>query len=570
MNQHNLHAAGLDSLIKIAFRNLARHRLKTAIAVIAITVSVTAYIFLDGWMEGINLDSKRNIVNFETSAVKIQTNLYFEKKDDLPMYENFTDWEDYADVLRDRGYDSAPRFVFSGTLYSPTGSAPIVCNAVDPAADTGLLRYASYLDSGRFIKPGAFEIVLGTNAADKLRVGIPQRLNRKELEGDILNYAQNQDERDFILSLYETVHDERLKLKSNLPPESMNRFWMLLDQGGRMNLRLSTVIDIKALPESIRKDRFDVDLAPVLSLAEAELFHSVYEYDYLAQGYLLGDITGDTGAEISQAVLDAMIHHDYSGAVRHVYQIIDGVLVGTINSPDPMNNGNVAWLPLDTLQDEAGLMLEGHITELLIRQHGSDDSSLPGKSESPSTIETILRETLREQGREFPPELGVYGWRDYAADFLNDTDESSANSRLMTGLLFILSFIGLANTMLMSILERTKEIGMIRSQGMSDGELILTCMIESGLIGFIGAVFGALFGGLITISIAKYGIDFSGMMEGDGGDFGFHSAMVVRSAWRPLVIAGAGIAATVLSALVAFLPAWRAVKMSIAETLRFE
>jgi hypothetical protein len=59
-----------------------------------------------------------------------------------------------------------------------------------------------------------------------------------------------------------------------------------------------------------------------------------------------------------------MIRADYSGAVRHVNQLVDAVVVGVINSPDPLPNGNTAYIPLDVLQDEAGMMLEGAVTEL--------------------------------------------------------------------------------------------------------------------------------------------------------------------------------------------------------------
>jgi hypothetical protein len=50
------------------------------------------YIFLNSWLGGMAIESRRNIVNFEIGAAKLQTKLYFEKKDEMPSYENFTDW----------------------------------------------------------------------------------------------------------------------------------------------------------------------------------------------------------------------------------------------------------------------------------------------------------------------------------------------------------------------------------------------------------------------------------------------------------------------------------------------
>ena len=126
-----------DSILTVcgmAAKNLSRHRVKTVITVTAIAVSVSLYIFMDAWLLGMNLDSRRNIVNYETGAAKIQGDAYFAREDELPMYESFRGWEPIARALEASGYRAAPRFVFTGTLYSRGGTAPMVMNAVDVEA----------------------------------------------------------------------------------------------------------------------------------------------------------------------------------------------------------------------------------------------------------------------------------------------------------------------------------------------------------------------------------------------------------------------------------------------------
>jgi hypothetical protein len=103
-------------LKRIALRNLARRRVKTCLTCAAIMVSVTVYIWMDSWIGGMFLESRRNIVNYEMGAAKIQTKGYFDKKDELPSYEAFGGWEDYAEALDGAGYNIAPRYAFSGTL----------------------------------------------------------------------------------------------------------------------------------------------------------------------------------------------------------------------------------------------------------------------------------------------------------------------------------------------------------------------------------------------------------------------------------------------------------------------
>ena len=85
---------GIYQLKIIAMRNLARHKVKTVLTSAAIMVSVAVYIFLNSWLGGMAIESRRNIVNFEMGAAKLQTKLYFEKKDEMPSYESFMGWEE--------------------------------------------------------------------------------------------------------------------------------------------------------------------------------------------------------------------------------------------------------------------------------------------------------------------------------------------------------------------------------------------------------------------------------------------------------------------------------------------
>ena len=138
--------SGIWQLKKIALRNLARHKVKTILTSLAIMVSVAVYIFLNCWLGGMAIESRRNIVNFEIGAAKLQTKLYFERKDEMPSYENFSGWEIYREALSREGYVSAPRYTFSGTLYSMSGSAPVLFYGVDPASEKEVMRYSEYID----------------------------------------------------------------------------------------------------------------------------------------------------------------------------------------------------------------------------------------------------------------------------------------------------------------------------------------------------------------------------------------------------------------------------------------
>jgi len=580
---------GIWQLKKIAMRNLARHKVKTLLTSMAIMVSVAVYIFLTSWLGGMAIESRRNIVNFEMGAAKLHTKLYFERLDEMPSYENFDNWEIYQRALSNEGYVSAPRYTFAGTLFSISGSAPIMFYGVDPAAELEVLRYAydkgrdvSYVDFGRYIQNGRFEIVLGTIAAEKLKVGIPSRPYRMELDELINQAARNQADRDFIRSLYDVAPvttdffavadtravegNERMILKRNVSKTDLDRFWDLIAASGRNNVRINAVIDIKAAPEMIRRDKWEAELWPALRTEDRALVRDAYQYEDFMNAYLLEETD-----EIQLArVLDAMILAGYSGAVNHINQAFDVIVVGVINSPAPLPNGNTAYIPLDVLQDEAGMMLQGVVTELLIRERGVPDSRLPGVSESSAVITAALQRGLTALGERFPDDLAVYTWMDLMEDYLGYEALQTGAPQILAFLLFLLSFLGISNTILMAILERTKETGMMRALGMTNGQIIITYMLEAAFLGFIGSILGIILACIINYPVVKYGFDFSAIADVMSDGLGFRTTSIFRSTWNIPLIIGTGIVATLIASVMAYFPTRKAVKMPITDSLRFE
>jgi ABC-type antimicrobial peptide transport system permease subunit len=137
-------------------------------------------------------------------------------------------------------------------------------------------------------------------------------------------------------------------------------------------------------------------------------------------------------------------------------------------------------------------------------------------------------------------------------------------------MLLLLSFLGISNTVLLAILERTKEIGMMRALGMTDRQMVIAYMLEAGFLGFIGAVMGMILGALLVHPMVKYGLDFGAMGDAMGGALGFRVKATLRSSWNVPLIFISGAAATVIASLMAYFPTRRALKMEITESLRFE
>ena len=132
----------------------------------------------------------------------------------------------------------------------------------------------------------------------------------------------------------------------------------------------------------------------------------------------------------------------------------------------------------------------------------------------------------------------------------------------MIGLIaLITASLGIINTLVMSILERTREIGVLKSLGADERDIRLLFLIESAVIGLVGAGVGIVFGWLIA-RLASYVART--IMEREGVDPVELFAMPV---WLILVALTVGIVVSVLAGLY---PARRAARVDPVTALRHE
>jgi putative ABC transport system permease protein len=121
--------------------------------------------------------------------------------------------------------------------------------------------------------------------------------------------------------------------------------------------------------------------------------------------------------------------------------------------------------------------------------------------------------------------------------------------------------IGIMNIMIVSLIERTREIGILKALGMKSRTVLTIFLGESVIIGIIGAVVGIIAGYALSILVAQ--ILGSGIIGGTGG-------FTLTPVLTPTVLAGAFGFGVGVSAIFALYPAWRASKLKPVEALRYE
>lgn len=131
-------------------------------------------------------------------------------------------------------------------------------------------------------------------------------------------------------------------------------------------------------------------------------------------------------------------------------------------------------------------------------------------------------------------------------------------------ILFALCF-GIINTMLMVVLERIKELGMLMAIGMNRMKVFFMIILESIFLSLTGGVVGIIIGYFVTAYFGKVGMDLSVWGEGLEA-MGFSAIIYPAVDFKVLfVIAGMVIFTGILSALY---PAYKALKLNPADSIR--
>lgn len=231
------------------------------------------------------------------------------------------------------------------------------------------------------------------------------------------------------------------------------------------------------------------------------------------------------------------------------WNAFDFTVTGLLGTSDMFIDMNSVVMKLSTA-DEL-LNMDGAVTEIAIRLGGMDDA-VPAKE--------------RLEGAGFAG-LEFWTWRELGDLIFRMTGTKKAGGFILTFVVIVIAAVGIINTMLMAVMERTREIGTMRAMGFGFREVVGLFLWEGALIGVFGSLVGVAGGVGASMFLDFLALDMTDVLPG-----GFNAILPMRMIlytdidWMFVVRAAVlGIGVSLLATL---LPARRAAKVQPADALR--
>ena len=212
-------------------------------------------------------------------------------------------------------------------------------------------------------------------------------------------------------------------------------------------------------------------------------------------------------------------------------------VVGIFESGMPDMDRGFAEVPLGFFQDAFSMEDTGHAVVIMA----------PGLLQVGATKARV--EALLPAGED----LVVHDWDALLPGLKQAIQADFVSAWFMYGILIILVAFSVLNTQLMSVLERTKEFGIVMSLGVTPGRLGRLVLLETTLMGIVGMVLGVLLGGALVVWLHFHGFTYPGLEE-MGGKFNLPGGSTRRSRiigllTGPMIVLGASVVASLYPAV---------------------
>ena len=168
-------------------------------------------------------------------------------------------------------------------------------------------------------------------------------------------------------------------------------------------------------------------------------------------------------------------------------------------------------------------------------------------------------------------DVAVLGWRETQPELDAAVKLDDFGSYIFHGILFGIITLAIVNTILMSVLQRIREFGVLRALGLRRREAGMMVFIEGLMLTAVSGITGIVLGVAFTWGFFRDGLDFTAFMgEGDFTMTGTIINPIIIPQLTTSQMVGSLISIAIIGALSSIYPAYRATRIDVAESMKFE
>lgn len=362
------------------------------------------------------------------------------------------------------------------------------------------------------------------------------------------------------LSIQSPRFQDSRALKDRMPAESRAVVEQALRQGGLpgeihdVAPRL-TVTGMASSAAGARPARI-LGVEPTAEAAFSLLDEKVQQGRYLRPGDRLAAYVGIGLLE----ALDLRLGSKFVLTAQDAGGEIAGQLVrvvGTFRTGIPEVDRSLLHIPLSTAG--AWLGCSGDVTSLGL---------LLGNSQQVPQVRRSLQQRLSEtHGTEA---LRALSWRESLPELDAAVKIDDFSNYLFQGILFSIIALGIANTVLMSVMYRRREFGVLQALGLTPGQSASLVLVEGLILTVLSGTIGIALGLSVTWLLWGEGLDLSSMMDNEWTFSGVVMEPVVVPRFRVARMVQGLSFIFLIGMLASLYPALRAMRIDVAETMKFE
>ncbi|PIE17581.1 MAG: hypothetical protein CSA65_08525 [Proteobacteria bacterium] len=443
---------------RLAWRNLGRNRRRTLITATGLVLGTMLCVATYGLMDGMLLSMVDALTRFELGHMQAHHPRYLERRTlelTLPSAERLAvGLEKDAQVIA-----AAPRVHGFALASKGRTSRGVQLLGIDPAKERKVTALHEQLKEGAFVEDAPTPWPAG------------RKLNARELAKDreLTDNAEKRvlDELDGLEGLDDAKPAKRTKAPSGAPPSALSK----LDAGDLRRESLKLAASLSPPPKRPPRVVIGRSLARTLRAK-----------------------VGDTLFWVGSAI---------NGGSAEVTVRVHGVLATGTEAYDRR-----AYLHIRDLQRFIRLD-EGRVHELALRLRDSAQAK---------RVAARLRREL-DADVTCASELSdhrcsgalLQSWDEIRPDMRAMIDISRASSMVMVIIVLFIAVLGVVNTMLMAVFERTRELGVLKAIGMKAGRILRLIIVETVLLAFVAAVIGTALGLALDLVLMQVGIDLTGL-----------------------------------------------------------